>query len=240
MSDKLDSEKVIDFFKDRADRHDKDSPLRTVIYQDNNPELALRRNEEEKRIIFELLNIKPGDRVIDIGCGIGRFTQEFIDKGARYIGTDLIKEFIDIARANHGPDALFFNYGVNDLDAADIRAQGPFNTFFITGLIMYLNDQQANVLLEKILFMSDKKARILIREPISILSDNFLLDNIWSSELRSHYSAYYRTHKWFIDNLTKRLCSADFEMIVDRELYPEQLNNRKETRQHLFILEKSN
>lgn len=43
----------------------------------------------ESALVLELLNPLPGERILDVGCGTGVFTQDLLDCGARVTGVDL-------------------------------------------------------------------------------------------------------------------------------------------------------
>lgn len=50
--------------------------------------------------------VRAGDRVLDLGCGDGRFTQEIARMGAKPVGVEVAQAAIDRARAGH-PDLDF-------------------------------------------------------------------------------------------------------------------------------------
>ena len=54
-------------------------------------------NKEHEKIIKE--HIRPGETVLDVGCGIGRTTKWFTPE--QYWGIDFVPEFIDIACQNN-------------------------------------------------------------------------------------------------------------------------------------------
>jgi 2-polyprenyl-3-methyl-5-hydroxy-6-metoxy-1,4-benzoquinol methylase len=53
------------------------------------------------RLGFLLDRVRPGERVLDIGCGEGRFTAELARAGARVVGVDVAEEPRRRARARH-------------------------------------------------------------------------------------------------------------------------------------------
>ena len=83
----------------------------------------------------KLLDIKPGDKVLDIACGAGRFTRRMADQGARVVAFDHSRNFIRRAkeRANGYEDRIDF-YVVNAADPAALRSipNAPFDAAVCT------------------------------------------------------------------------------------------------------------
>ena len=48
--------------------------------------------------IFRLLGAKPGERILDLGCGDGALTAEIKALGADVVGVDLSDELLAVAR----------------------------------------------------------------------------------------------------------------------------------------------
>ena len=63
----IDNGSVNDFFRNRADRYSADNPLKAVLYQDNNPQIAIDRDLKEKEKLIPLLNLTKSTKVLDIG-----------------------------------------------------------------------------------------------------------------------------------------------------------------------------
>ncbi len=86
-----------------------------------------------------LLALKPGERVLDIACGAGRFARRMAALGAQVVGIDHSREFIRRAhqRATENPDKI--DYRV--LDASDSAAllslgEGRFDAAVCTMALM--------------------------------------------------------------------------------------------------------
>lgn len=60
---------------------------------------------------FQMLRSSP--RLIDLGCGDGRDSHYFYEKGADVVGIDLSKNMIQLARQNY-PDCAFLNMDMRD------------------------------------------------------------------------------------------------------------------------------
>lgn len=61
-------------------------------------------NEEEAPLAMDLLGLKPGDRVLDAGCGLGRFAAALADHGIDAWGVDISATAVaEAKRAYPGP-----------------------------------------------------------------------------------------------------------------------------------------
>jgi trans-aconitate methyltransferase len=56
----------------------------------------------------DLLNIVPGERILDLGCGDGYLSQKLVNKGAVLVGADFSPELVTTARGR-GIDARHYN-----------------------------------------------------------------------------------------------------------------------------------
>lgn len=236
---KVNKKNIKKFFKDRAKKHEESNPLKSVIYQDKNPALAKTRDAFEKNKIISLINISKDDVVLDIGCGIGRWAKEMSSMVKKYVGVDNVEEFINISKKtykNNDNTHFICQDGVNLL-SKKIKSHSPFTIIMTVGFFMYISDEEAYEVLNKILKISNNKSQIIIREPIAIKKE-LVLNNVWSDEMETRYSAIYRTRDRFKKIFSDVLYGEGYSLVIDEALYPEELNNRIETKQYLFNLKK--
>lgn len=62
--------------------------------------LGLGANGSNNRMVIELANVKPGDRVLDVGCGTGNLTltaHSNAGPSGKVHGTDATPEIIELA-----------------------------------------------------------------------------------------------------------------------------------------------
>ena len=56
--------------------------------------------------LLDLLSARPGERILDLGCGTGKLTRALANTGASVLGVDASREMLAEARAAH-PDLEF-------------------------------------------------------------------------------------------------------------------------------------
>jgi SAM-dependent methyltransferase len=63
--------------------------------------------EQEVAFLVDALQLRPGLRVLDVGCGPGRHAHALAQRGITVHGVDLSPRFIELARENAPPTATF-------------------------------------------------------------------------------------------------------------------------------------
>lgn len=63
------------------------------------------------------VELRPGDAVLDIGCGVGRLLRAMVRRGASGHGVDVSAEMIERAKANLGPDVKLTATPAHELGA---------------------------------------------------------------------------------------------------------------------------
>ena len=84
------------------------------------------------RTLVDLLAPKPGERILDLGCGTGTLTQQIFESGATGTGVDSSTEMIGQARQN---------YPKLDFRLADIRSfrdSMPFDAVFSNAVLHWV------------------------------------------------------------------------------------------------------
>jgi trans-aconitate methyltransferase len=84
--------------------------------------------------VLELLGVKPGERILDLGCGTGHLTQKIREEGAEVIGMDASPEMIAQAKGNY-PE-LDFIVG----NGASFRFDEPFDAVFTNATLHWIKD----------------------------------------------------------------------------------------------------
>ena len=229
------------FFNNRAGKYNKDNPYSVTMYQDNHPELVKQRNAKEVEKLLPLLKLDKKSKVLDIACGIGRWSDAITMDIDKYCGIDFCEDFIRKARElNKEKDNRHFYTGKSN-EISDCLAknkwENKFNRVLLIGALVYLNDQDVDSVFEGIGQAVEDKSIVVIREPIGI-EERLTLKEHFSEELDDTYNAIYRTRDEIMDFLDKSLLKQGFIVREEAFLFDDSLNNRKETAQYYFVLER--
>lgn len=243
----IDEEKIHAFFEGRTQ---KNLPHRYnyVIYQDDTPELALERDRYEKMLIRKYLRLDENSKVLDIGCGVGRWGDEVAKcfcKSAsalgRYIGVDFSERLLAVAKDRLGSNSNFrFLYGsfqdvVDVLDAN--HEDSLFSQVLVNGVLMYVNDEDVRKCLSNVDICLQRGGIVYIKEPVGI-RERFTLNQFYSKELSSEYSAIYRSLYEYTALFTEAFFKKGYTLVACSPTWPEDLENRKETMNYYWILRK--
>lgn len=208
-----------------------------VMYQDDNPDLAVARDKHEKQVVLPQLHLNPTHHLLDVGCGVGRWALTVAPLVQSYLGTDFSDGLLARAREALGQcsDVEFLRLAAQDVETLAGR-RGPFHRVILAGILAYLNDDDAKRCLRGVAKVCSKTdAIVYLREPMGITS-RLTLDKFWSDQLNSEYSAIYRSREEYQALLEETLCAEGFHIDQFTALYPQDLQNRVETCQCIVLL----
>lgn len=231
---KIDSDKVKDFFDSR--NKSATGSLSSVNLQKDKV-LSEARDIHEKNLIVPLLNLTGEENVLEIGCGIGRFVPAIINNVSNYIGLDFSTQLIEIAKKSYSQfdNAHFQVMSATDINQNTLFNKHPFNLIMTMGLMVYLNDDDCSVLVDKIIELSHENlCTLYLRESVSIMDKRLTLKDFYSKDLESNYNAIYRTSDEYMSWFSK-FQKRGFELVKSDFLLNNQLSNRTETSQKFWI-----
>ena len=237
----LDYNKTRQFFAQRSNKYNTDNPYSVTMYQDSNKSLVESRNLIEQKKIIPLLELSSESKVLDISCGIGRWSDAIITDINSYLGIDFCEGLISIARDRNHFDNRSFEVGsTNDIiEILCTQSNRKVNRIICAGICIYLNEDDLIKLFKNFNKMCDERTIIYIREPIGI-ENRLTLKDFYSEELQAVYNAIYRTRDEYNKLITKYVLSCGFKITEEKFLFDsaEELNNRKETAQYYYILKR--
>lgn len=85
--------------------------------------------------ILEWLDPKPGEEILDLGCGDGVLTAQIAKRGANVLGVDASPEMVDAARKR--------GVAAETVDATQMAFQRRFDTVFSNAALHWIHDQPA-------------------------------------------------------------------------------------------------
>jgi len=122
----------------------------TLNYYDNNIESykEMWLNDFSKNYNFEIPNIflsylSENCHILDLGCGTGRDSKYFIDKGYEVTSIDGSKEMCKIAKS-------LLNREVEQINFLDINYKNEFDGIFACASLLHLSNEDLIIVLKKI------------------------------------------------------------------------------------------
>lgn len=89
--------------------------------------------------LLSLLNPRPGERILDVGCGTGHLTNKIAASGAKVVGLDNSPNMIETARGEY-PDIEFIL-----ADATNFSFPTPFDAVFSNAALHWITEAEAVV-----------------------------------------------------------------------------------------------
>lgn len=89
--------------------------------------------------VLELLNVKHGEHILDLGCGTGYLTSEIQKQGAVVTGIDASPEMISKARENYHNVDFFV------ADGTDFHFDDKFDAVFSNATLHWIKDADAAI-----------------------------------------------------------------------------------------------
>ena len=195
-----------------------------------------KRKNEMKNIQALLSRInRTYNSCIEIGAGSCQWTYILAKLSKNVLCTDTSKGMLDIGKEyinkKKPKNNIDFFYG--DICESINPINSPYDLVFISGLILYLSQDQFSKLTKFIAINTKTNSNLILREPVGI-NKEYVLDDVYSEELETNYSAIYRTEK----NIINAFKSINFIVENNEWLHPNnsKFNKWEETRLKLISL----
>lgn len=92
--------------------------------------------------VLALLEVAPGQRVLDLGCGTGRHAALLAASGARVVGVDADEQMLAKARVDH-PAIAFVAADATRDPLAPLTGPEPFDACFSNAALHWMTPQEA-------------------------------------------------------------------------------------------------
>lgn len=164
---------------------------RTLLGNHGGEDLTAMKNALDNRLFRECAG-EGKQRIVEFGCGNGRWADLLKDIVESYSGIDFTPEFIEQARSLFKNDRRFrFAVGtLTDLPMAFLREGGDYTMGICSGCVMYLNDDEARNFYESVTKLPVQA--LFFKEKASTMDKRLTLVDFPSKELRADYSVVYR------------------------------------------------
>jgi cyclopropane fatty-acyl-phospholipid synthase-like methyltransferase len=225
----IDHDKIKSFFDKRAKNVDKDSILSSTMFTQE--EIAQKRDLIEKKIFLENINVKDKFKILDIGCGVGRWAELFLENST-YLGLDYSNELLNLAKENNPSTNVHFQLmSADDIDPNELLINPPFDLIIMTGLLIYINDAQLKKVFNSINELSTEGTIFYLREPVAT-KERLTLKEFYSEELEEDYSAIYRTESEYFELFS---LLDGFNLLKSGDPYDKSVHHRAETIHKYYI-----
>jgi precorrin-6B methylase 2 len=226
-------EKVKKFWLERAKTTELPRSESQVNFE-KNKQIADLRVDAEVALINAKLLLNPDYTIVDLGAGNGRFSILFAPKVQKVVAVEYVKDFSDFI-IQQAEKLNYVNIEVMNMPAEDYCCENYVDVVFVSGLLHYLDTEQYNQTIKNISKMLKSGGTLFLRETISVLENEFIVDK-FSDELESHYCSIYRTSHQHIE----AFCNQGFSLKEYSAFFENGniLNKRLETQLYYFILTK--
>jgi SAM-dependent methyltransferase len=130
-----------------------------------------------QRFIAEMVRPRAGERVLDIGCGVGASVR-YLPAGVRYVGIDISEAYIARARTDYADRGDFFCV---DVGAARAETLGQFDLAFSFGVLHHLSDEMVGRVIELVRKVVRPGGRFVTIDPCYVAGQNaiakLIIDN---------------------------------------------------------------
>lgn len=228
----IDNNSTKEFWENRANNINN---LQTVLLGSDKTGIEQNtRNEHEKLIVESVVKQIQNPRILDIGCGIGRWAENLINQFDSYTGVDFSEGFIDYAskKFSDNENIKFYNNSILNLDKEILDSN--FNFIICTGVLMYVNDTNLSKFFKTLKQMTNtcNIQNIYIQESISIMDNRLTLNQFESKDLKTNYNAIYRTKQEYEEYFK----TNKFDIIKTDLLLDNKSGAREETNAQYWIL----
>jgi ubiquinone/menaquinone biosynthesis C-methylase UbiE len=231
LTSEIDPSKVKEFWEQRGEKLGS-VPFESIANLEEQPALLELKTRLEQECILPLMPLRSDATVLDLGAGVGQWTFRFAPHVRRVVAVEYAESLAEIGRVEAKKrEAWNVEYVVSP--AETYQAVEPFDCVFISGLFVYLTDEQAARLMVNVRNLVKPGGSLVLRDGTSILSQRHQIVNRFSEILRAQYSAIYRTAPEYC----RLFAESGFALEVDGQVFPEgcPLNKFRETRLRYYV-----
>jgi SAM-dependent methyltransferase len=115
------------------------------MFTGDTPDTWVQNTNTDVQYAITRLNVRPGNRVLDLGCGWGRHSLALAAYGLRVTGLDLSHDLLALARYNARRHGLNVNWVEADIAALPLHASFDAIAQFCGNLMTWFSDRDRAV-----------------------------------------------------------------------------------------------
>lgn len=191
-------EAVKAFWQSRAQKFGQ-MDYRSLTFFCQDREILEQRDVREKQLIAELLPPNPERKILEIGCGAGRWTPFLAARSGKVVAFDLIGELVAIARQQAAKAGLSnIEWRVADIREFSIAEQ--FEVVVAFGVAIYLQPGELEQFAKRALSFISPQGMLLQKEPMSWRES--IVESGRSEQLGAHYTCIYHSRRLYLSTFT--------------------------------------
>jgi SAM-dependent methyltransferase len=128
--------------------------------------IARFRNRAEARHLSKVLKLEPGQRVLDLGAGTGRWSVYFAQRGARVTAVELAPSLARGAERNAARLGLDIDVRVGSIVDPPLAADELFDVVHIGNVLVYVDDADLPRVRERVRACCKPGGMLVLREPV--------------------------------------------------------------------------
>lgn len=202
-----------------------------VLLGDGDPSIATRVYDYDRDVLCPKLGITAESRVLELGCGMGRWGSILLPHCGAYCGVDFSEEMLKLAEticAAYADKSSFYQLSAPDaVEKEPAFYGGSFQCILLSGVCMYINDQELKRIFQRLPVFAAEHCVICVKKSAT-LEKRLTLNEFQSEELHSTYDAIYRTREEY-NALFQPLMESGFSVREQYFLSEEVGRKRKET-----------
>jgi cyclopropane fatty-acyl-phospholipid synthase-like methyltransferase len=207
--------KIKKFWENRGEKYQK-IPFESISNLEECPELLQEKIEIEKAQVLPRLHLHSDQTVLDLGAGVGQWTFRFAPLVKKVVAVEYASTQVKLAKKALLQNNIF-NVKYIESSAEDFETNETFDLIFISGLFVYMIDDQVSKLLPKLRNWLKPSGNIFLRDGTSILPTRYIIEDKYSKILKSEYSAIYRTRREYLQLFN----AAGYNLLEDDQMFPE-------------------
>lgn len=189
----------------------------------------------ETKKVFSYANLSSDSLVLDLGSGTGQWAFRFANIVKHVTAVEFSSPMLNIAE-KLAIQKNIKNVSFHSGKAQTFNPKSSFDLVFISGLLIYLTDNQISELLKNVYGYLKLGGRVILRDGTA-LNERYEIHNKYSDELDANYTAFYRTTNEYIAVFK----SHGLDVLKHEDMFEagSELNKRIETRLRIYEFKKT-